>query len=361
MNLAFWSGRTVLVTGHTGFKGSWLTLWLHHLGARVTGYALPPPTEPSLFALAGVGEGIHDVRGDVRELDALEAVMQREQPEVVFHLAAQSLVRLSYEQPVETYATNVMGTVHLLDAVRRVPAVRAVVVVTSDKCYENHERDRGYREDDALGGHDPYSSSKGCAELVTAAYRRSFFTAVGTDPAGIASVRAGNVIGGGDWARDRLMPDLLRAFADDTPALIRNPGSTRPWQHVLEPLGGYLALAHRLWSGDSRVQGSWNFGPLEAGVKPVAWVADEAAKCWGTTARWQTDAAAHPHEARALRLDVTKARAELGWEPVLTLDEAVAWTVRWYRSLKDGASARALTVRDVEEYTARLATASHTA
>lgn len=357
MNPAFWKDRPVFVTGHTGFKGAWLTIWLRHLGARVTGYSLPPPTEPSLFALAKASEGIRDLRGDVRDASALESAIRESAPEIVLHLAAQSLVGLSYEAPVETYATNVMGTVHLLDAIRRAPTVRAVVIVTSDKCYENREWDRGYREEDALGGHDPYSSSKGCAELVTAAYRRSFFHSRTQSRAAIASVRAGNVIGGGDWARDRLMPDLLSAFAERRPAAIRNPLATRPWQHVLEPLRGYLSLAGKLWSGDSRGEGSWNFGPLQAGVKSVAWMADAAARLWGASAAWEADPSAHPHEARALELDVSKARAQLDWHPVLTAEKAVEWTVRWHRALQDGQSARDLTTRDIAEYS-RLATAT---
>jgi len=354
MTDAFWRGRRVFVTGHTGFKGSWLTIWLRRLGARVTGYALAPPTNPSLFALAGAGEGIDDRRADVRDPDALEAAMRDAEPEVVFHLAAQSLVRASYDTPVETYATNVLGTVHTLDSIRRVATVRAAVVVTSDKCYENRELDRGYTEEDPLGGHDPYSSSKACAEIVTAAYRRSFFT--GDSPGtGVASARAGNVIGGGDWAPDRLMPDLVAAFAAGLPASIRNPLATRPWQHVLEPLGGYLLLAERLHGGDRRAARAWNFGPSPAGLKPVGWIADEAARCWGGSASWQIDSASHPHEARSLQLDVSKARAELGWEPALSLAESVEWTVQWHRSLKAGSSAGALVERDIAAYTERVA------
>ena len=350
MTPAFWPGRAVFLTGHTGFKGAWLTLWLQQLGARVTGYALAPPTEPNLFTLAGVDRGITDVRGDVRDLPALEEALRRAWPEVVFHLAAQSLVRRSYEAPVETYSANVMGTVHVLDALRRVPSVRAVVIVTSDKCYENLETDRAYREEDALGGYDPYSSSKGCAEIVTAAYRRSFFD---TGDVAIGSARAGNVIGGGDWARDRLLPDLLCAFAEGRSALIRSPRSMRPWQHVLEPLRGYLRLAERLHGGAAR--GSWNFGPFDNDVKPVSWVADAAVREWARSSSWQTDASDQPHEARTLKLDITKSRRELGWQPVMTVGDAVAWTVRWHREWHEGAAARALMLRDIEAYSARVA------
>ena len=355
MNATFWKGRSVFITGHTGFKGAWLSLWLEHLGARVTGYALAPPTDPSLFGLTAAGTGIQDLRGDVRDGSALESAIRQAKPEVVLHLAAQSLVRVSYDAPVETYATNVMGTVHVLEGIRRTPGVRAAVVVTSDKCYENREWDRGYREDDALGGHDPYSSSKGCAELVTTAYRRSFFNAQREHVTAIASGRAGNVIGGGDWARDRLMPDLLRAFAERRPAAIRNPLATRPWQHVLEPLRGYLSLAEQLCNGDGAAAGAWNFGPLKADVKSVAWIADAAARRWGGGAVWESDRSVHPHEARSLELDISKAQADLGWHPVLTVDDAVDWTVRWHKGLQDGQSARALTLRDISEYAERVA------
>ena len=351
MNPAFWKERAVFLTGHPGFKGAWLTIWLRHLGARVTGYSLDPPTDPSLFALAAAGEGITDLRADVRDRMSIAAAIARAEPDIVLHMAAQSLVRESYESPVETYDTNVMGSVHVLDAVRRVPGVRAVVVVTSDKCYENREWDRGYREDDALGGYDPYSSSKGCAEIVTAAYRRSFFAGART---AIASARAGNVIGGGDWARDRLLPDLVAAFAAGRPAVIRNPRSTRPWQHVLEPLHGYLTLAEQLWSDPGKAQGSWNFGPLPADVKPVSWIADRAAARWGSPAAWKTDEGEHPHEARSLQLDASKAQRELGWVPVLGVEDAIEMTIRWYRGLQDGDPARDLTLRDIEEYSARL-------
>jgi CDP-glucose 4,6-dehydratase len=358
MNAEFWDGRSVFITGHTGFKGAWLSLWLQHLGARVTGYALAPPTDPSLFALAEAGHGVQDLRGDVRDGSAVESAIRQAKPEVVLHLAAQSLVLISYDAPVETYATNVMGTVHVLEGIRRTPGVRAAVVVTSDKCYENREWDRGYREDDALGGHDPYSSSKGCAELVTAAYRRSFFHAGGEGATAIASGRAGNVIGGGDWARDRLMPDLMKAFAERRPAAIRHPRATRPWQHVLEPLRGYLSLAEQLWQGNAAAAAGWNFGPLEADVRSVGWIADAVARRWGGGARWEPDLSAHPQERRSLELDISKARADLGWQPVLTVDDALDWTVRWHRGLHDGQSARALTLRDISEYAERVAAAA---
>ena len=351
MDPAFWNGRKVFLTGHTGFKGAWLSLWLERLGAQVTGFALEPPTEPNLFTLAGAIADMRDVRGDVRDLACVREAVLQAQPEIVIHMAAQSLVRASYEDPVGTYATNVMGTANLLEAVRRSPSVRAAVVVTSDKCYENREWERGYREDDAMGGFDPYSSSKGCAELVVSAYRRCYFS---QGDVHLASARAGNVIGGGDWAKDRLLPDLLRAFADRRPAVIRNPLATRPWQHVLEPLHGYLMLAERLATGDASAAAGWNFGPSASGVMPVSKVADEAARLWGEGAVWELDAEAHPHEARALALDASKARDGLGWVPRLEPEEAIAWTVRWTKGFTEGRPARQLALEDICEYERRI-------
>jgi CDP-glucose 4,6-dehydratase len=349
MTTDFWKGKTVFVTGHTGFKGSWLVLWLSRLGARVVGYALQPPTTPSLFALAGVAEAITSLEADVRDLGTLSAALSDAKPDLVFHLAAQSLVRNSYQQPVETYATNVMGTVNLLEAVRQCPSVKATVVVTSDKCYENKEWVWGYREDEPLGGHDPYSSSKGCAELVTAAYRRSFFSASDGATA-VASARAGNVIGGGDWAADRLIPDILRSFSEQRPVLIRSPHAIRPWQHVLEPLSGYLDLAEKLCDDANEFEGSWNFGPSEDDVKPVSWVVEHLKNNWGDRAAWQIDAGPRPHEAAFLKLDCSKARAKLGWMPVLTLEHALAWTVEWHRAYLDGKNVRQLTEAQIERY-----------
>ncbi len=346
-----WRGRRVLVTGHTGFKGSWLSLWLHQLGAEVTGFALPPPTDPSLFEAARVGELVTHVEGDVRDLSALVDVVERARPEVVFHLAAQPLVRLSYEQPVETYATNVMGTVHLLEAARRTPGVRAAICITTDKCYENREWVWPYRESDPMGGHDPYSSSKGAAELVIAAYRRSFFSGEGA-PA-LASVRAGNVIGGGDWALDRLVPDLVRAFeAGEAPA-IRSPDAVRPWQHVLEALGGYLLIAERLLAGDRRIADAWNFGPSDDDARPVSWIVERMRAAWGDAAEPVPFRGAVPHEAGLLRLDCSKARAELGWRPTLPLTDALGWIVDWHKAVAGGADARGVTNGQIADYRAR--------
>lgn len=305
MNPAFWPGRRVLVTGHTGFKGGWLSLWLQQLGAAVTGYALAPPSRPSLFETARVGESMDSTVGDVRDFDTLQATVAKYRPEIVFHLAAQPLVVPSYQQPVETYATNIMGTVHLLEAVRQVGGVRVVVNVTSDKCYANREWLWGYRENEPMGGEDPYSSSKGCAELVTAAYRASFFPPADYARHGLAlaSARAGNVIGGGDWAAHRLIPDMIRAFQASRPTSIRCPEAVRPWQHVLEPLSGYLTLAEHLWIEGPALAEGWNFGPREHDARPVRWLVDRLAELWSDDASWEPDGEPHPHEAHYLKLD----------------------------------------------------------
>jgi CDP-glucose 4,6-dehydratase len=351
----FWSGKRVFLTGHTGFKGSWLSLWLQSLGAEVTGYALDPLTNPSLFEVARVGEGMHSVIADIRDLPTLQRAMQVVQPEIVFHLAAQPLVRESYRSPVETYATNVMGTVHLLEAVRHTPGVKAVVNVTSDKCYENREWVWGYREHEPMGGYDPYSNSKGCAELVTAAYRNSFFNStthsdrLSTPPA-VATARAGNVIGGGDWAADRLIPDLLRAFDAGQPAVIRSPHAIRPWQHVLEPLSGYLRLAERLYDTGAAFAESWNFGPDEADARPVAWIANRLVELWGEGARWEQDGGHHLHEAHYLKLDCAKAKARLGWVPRWSLEQSLRATVHWHRSYRRGANVRAMMLAQIEQF-----------
>ena len=348
----FWRNRRVLVTGHTGFKGAWLSLWLLRMGARVTGFALPPSTSPNLFTLAALDQGIDSQLGDVRDPSAVDRVMARSGAEVVFHLAAQALVRRSYVDPVGTYAANVMGTAHVLDAARRASGVGAIVVVTSDKCYENREWWWPYREEDAMGGHDPYSSSKGCAELVTAAWRRSFCLADEARPVGLGSARAGNVIGGGDWADDRLVPDCMRAFASGDAVVLRRPEAVRPWQHVLEPLAGYLMLAERL-SGDPRGFGeAWNFGPAPDDARPVAWVVERLSRFWGDDARWELDRGTHPHEAGLLQVDASKARARLGWAPRLSLEEGLRWTVEWYRRFAAGEDAAALALEQIGRFEA---------
>ncbi len=349
MNPAFWKGKRVLLTGHTGFKGSWLALWLQQLEANLTGFALPPPTDPSLFELARVGGRMRSVIGDLRDAAGFAALVREQRPEIIVHMAAQSLVRRSYADPVGTYATNVMGTVHVLEAARQAEEVRVVLVITSDKCYHNAGSERGYREDDPMGGHDPYSSSKGCAELVTAAYRDSFFADGAT--AG-ATARAGNVIGGGDFAEDRLVPDAMRAFLAGRQVLIRNPRAVRPWQHVLEPLSGYLALIEGLWQEPRRYAESWNFGPLEHDCVPVSQVISRLAELWGPQASWAADPAPHPPEAQMLKLDSGKARARLGWGSRWDLERALHATVDWYRVYRDGGDLRRSALDQISAYQA---------
>ncbi|SDF90544.1 CDP-glucose 4,6-dehydratase [Paraburkholderia phenazinium] len=366
---SFWQGRRVFLTGHTGFKGSWLALWLQRLGAQVTGYALEAPTQPSLFEEARVADGLEHILGDVRDAGAVRAAMERAQPEVVFHLAAQSLVRHSYAEPVETYATNVMGTVHVLDAARRIGSVRAVVNVTTDKCYENLETERAYRESDVLGGRDPYSNSKACSELVTQAYRQSFFAPGATSrpngvhSTGIATARAGNVIGGGDWAVDRLVPDLLRAFDQGVPAIVRRPHAVRPWQHVLEPLAGYLTLAERLYAQPQQYSGAWNFGPRPDDMRPVDAIAAALTSALGEHAAYVVQAeAGAPHEAGLLLLDAAKARGELDWDSALELEEALRWIAEWHQARRAGHNVREITLEQIGRYEARLGrTAAHAA
>lgn len=349
----FWRGKRVLITGHTGFKGGWLAIWLQEMGAEVVGFSLAPETAPNLFEVADVSAGMTSAFGDIRDLNGMIEFVDRHRPEIIFHLAAQALVRASYADPVDTYATNIMGTVHVLEAARQAGGVRAVVVVTSDKCYENREWLWGYREYEPMGGHDPYSSSKGAAELVVSAYRRSFFQS-GSDDAGeypaVASARAGNVIGGGDWSEDRLVPDAMRAFMESVPLVIRSPDSTRPWQHVLDPLNGYLVLAQRLWeSGDDFAEG-WNFGPSGDGLVPVREVVERLTQLWGEGATWKPDEGSHPHEAVSLQLDSAKARHRLPWEARIPLSEGLAWTVDWYRAYGEGQDMRALTASQIEAF-----------
>jgi CDP-glucose 4,6-dehydratase len=352
MNPLFWAGKSVFLTGHTGFKGSWISLWLESLGAKLTGFALPPPTSPSLFDEARVGEGMESVIGDIRDFNALQNAMQVARPEIVIHMAAQPLVRYSYRNPVETYATNVMGTVHLLEAVRNTPGVKAVVNITTDKCYENREWVWGYRENEPMGGYDPYSNSKGCAELVSAAYRSSFFNAHDFDKHGVAvaTVRAGNVIGGGDWAEDRLIPDILSGFQDKRMVSIRNPHAIRPWQHVMEPLRGYLALVERLYESGPEYAEAWNFGPNDDDAKPVGWIVERMAKAWGNDAQWQLDGGEHPHEANYLKLDISKARSRLDWHPVLHLEDALKLIIDWAKQRQAGADIKKLTLTQIQNY-----------
>ncbi len=351
---SFWRGRKVFLTGHTGFKGSWLCLWLHTLGAKVTGYALRPPTQPSLFEQADIARLVPSICADIRDFPRLKAELAACRPDVVIHLAAQSVVRRGYEDPIETYSSNVMGTVHLLEALRQLQRPALVVNVTSDKCYHNREWVWGYREDERMGGHDPYSNSKGCAELVTAAYRDSFFPPDAHQQHGIAlaSGRAGNAIGGGDWTANQLIPDIMRAFLAGQPCLIRSPSSIRPWQFVLEPLHGYLLLAEKLAEDVCRFGCGWNFGPAEADARPVAWIADALVHSWGGGASWVRDAAEHPPEAHFLKLDASKARLHLGWQPCLPLPQALEWIVAWYRSFQSDKDLRLFTWQQIERFTA---------
>jgi len=348
-----WRGKRVFVTGHTGFKGSWLSLWLAAKGAVLRGYSLDPCTTPNLFTDAQVSCVVEDVRGDIRDPSTLESALHTFAPEVVFHLAAQPLVRYSYQDPIGTYETNVIGTARLLDAVRRAPSVRAVVSVTSDKCYENKEWPWGYRETDQLGGYDPYSSSKACAEIVSAAYRQSYFLVdkMGEHRCALATARAGNVIGGGDWSTDRLIPDLVRGFLASEAVLIRRPDAIRPWQHVLEPLAGYIALAERLLSKDGADYATaFNFGPSEEDARPVAWIVERMVQFWGDGANWQLDHDPGVHEADYLKLDAGRAHAQLDWRPRLHLEMALEWLVVWYKAWQTGADMHRFTLDQIAAY-----------
>jgi CDP-glucose 4,6-dehydratase len=347
VDTAFWQNKRVYLTGHTGFKGSWLSLWLQSLGVKVKGYALEPPTCPSLFNVARVHEGMASEIGDIRDIHQLTKSMVAFDPDIVIHFAAQPLVRYSYHAPVETYSTNVMGTVHVLEAVRQCKNVRAIVNITTDKCYENKEWLWGYRENEPMGGFDPYSSSKGCAELVTSAYRRSFLKDAGI---GLASARAGNVIGGGDWAQDRLIPDILKAFENGEQVLIRNPHSIRPWQHVLEPLSGYLILAQSLYTQPDSYAEGWNFGSNDEDAKPVEFIVKRLAEIWGDNATWALDNNINPHEANYLKLDCSKAKARLNWKSKWPLDEALNRIVEWQKYYQQGVDMQSVTFAQIANY-----------
>jgi len=352
INLDFWHGKRVFLTGHTGFKGSWLSLWLQSLGAELTGFSLPPPTTPSLFEQARVADGMRSIIGDIRNPLALGQALLSSRAEIVIHMAAQPLVRESYKNPAETYSTNVMGVVNLFEAVRAAKGIRTVLNITTDKCYENREWAWGYRENEAMGGYDPYSSSKGCAELVTAAYRTSFFNPIDYSEHGIAvaTARAGNVIGGGDWATDRLIPDIIKSFSLGSPVLIRSPHAIRPWQHVLEPLRGYLQLSEKLYTDGPRYAEAWNFGPNDADTKSVSWIVAHLVELWGGEANWTIDKEPHPHEAHFLKLDISKARSQLSWEPKLSLTQALDYIVEWNKEVGKGQCAHELTLRQIQRY-----------
>jgi CDP-glucose 4,6-dehydratase len=348
VDASFWKGKKVYLTGHTGFKGSWLSLWLQNMGALVKGYSLDVNTNPALFIEANVAAEMESEIGDIRNLEKLTKSMVSFSPDILIHMAAQPLVRLSYQEPVDTYTTNVIGTVNVLEAARKCSNLKAIVSVTTDKCYENKEWEWGYRENEAMGGHDPYSSSKGCAELVTSAYRRSFFSS--EDTASLASARAGNVIGGGDWAEDRLIPDILNAFEKSEPVVIRNPLSTRPWQHVLEPLSGYLVLAQELYiNGDEFAEG-WNFGPNDEDCKPVNWILDRMVTYWGNDASWSLDKNNNPHEAGFLKLDCSKASNRLKWNPKWNLQLTLKSIVDWHQIYSNGGDIKKQCLKEINTY-----------
>jgi CDP-glucose 4,6-dehydratase len=352
MNRSFWDGKKVFMTGNTGFKGSWMSLWLLSMGAQVSGYALEPCGEQYLFNLCGLSRMMPTCFGDVANLNLLQKAMREAQPEIVFHLAAQPLVRVSYQEPVSTYQTNVMGTAHLLEAIRHCRSVRAVIIVTSDKCYDNQEWLWGYRENEPLGGYDPYSSSKACAELVTAAYRSSFFPSRDYSQHGVAvaTARAGNVIGGGDWAEGRLLPDIMRSFLAAQPIVIRNPKSIRPWQHVLEPLSGYLVLAEKLYQEGPTDGEAWNFGPTDQDSRTVEWIVNYLCRLWGAGATYTVDSQKQPHEARFLKLDCSKAQTRLEWRPRWNLETALGKTVEWLKEYQNKKDIKEVCLRQIQEY-----------
>ncbi len=347
INPDFWKNKKVLVTGHTGFKGSWLCLWLQQLGANVTGFGLPPSTSPSLFEVAKVDSAMESVFGDIRNLIELKRVIFKTQPDIIIHLAAQALVRYSYQNPVETYQTNVMGTLHILEGIRNTNTIKAAVLVTTDKCYENKERLAPYHENEPMGGYDPYSSSKGCAELLISSYRNSFF--ISDKKAAIASARAGNVIGGGDWSNDRLIPDIFKAAKEKKVMQIRNPDALRPWQHVLEPLSGYLLLAEKLYLQGKKFAEPWNFGPNLQDTKSVLWIVNKIAKN-SSELSWEIDSKNNLHESQILSLDSTKAKQKLGWNNQWSIEEAIQKTIEWYRAKEEGADMKQVCLEQIEQY-----------
>lgn len=359
-NMNFWRKKKVLLTGHTGFKGSWLSTWLKSLGADLIGYSLNPPTEINLFDIANVRDGIISIKGDILDFEHFEKVIKEHKPEIIIHMAAQSLVHRSYSEPRETFATNVIGTVNLFEAIRQAGNVRVVINITSDKCYENKEKEKGYNENDALGGYDPYSASKACAELVTSAFRSSFFNPdyLSKHNALVASARAGNVIGGGDWAPNRLIPDIVRAIFNSQTLVIRCPKAVRPWQHVLEPLGGYLLLAQKLWEEGPKYAEAWNFGPEDSDIKSVQWILEQFIKLWDEKVNYVINSSEKLYETQFLKLDCTKAKSRLGWTPIWNINKALEKTVDWYRSLKEKKDMSKYTLSQIKEYEKELALSS---
>ena len=350
MNPDFWKQKKVLITGHTGFKGSWMSIWLQELGATVTGYSNSIPTEPSLFKIANVEEGMQSIIADVRDLNKLKEIISNFEPEIVLHLAAQSLVQDSYNEPLETFSTNIMGTVNLFEAVKTCQSVKVVINVTSDKCYEENEQSRGFKETDPLGGYDPYSSSKGCSELVTTAYRNSFFNKNKKSNIVLASVRAGNVIGGGDWAKDRLIPDIMKGILKNETIKIRNPNFIRHWQHVLDPLNGYMILAEKLWDEGEKFAESWNFGPIEDNAKPVSWILEKFNEYWNKGIEWKIDNNEYNHENNFLKLDSSKSNTKLGWNSKIKLEVAIKLIVEWYTKFKNGENMREVSKEQIRYF-----------
>ncbi len=348
VNKDFWRGKRVFLTGHTGFKGSWLSLWLQDMGAVVKGYSLAPQTENNLFEVARVSEGMISEIGDIRNLEQVTESMVEFQPEILIHMAAQPLVRISYTDPVGTYQTNVMGTLHVLEAAKKCATLKSIVAVTTDKCYENKEWVWGYRENEPMGGHDPYSSSKGCCELLISSYRNSYFNDAKSP--NLASARAGNVIGGGDWSEDRLIPDILKAFEKSESVVVRNPSATRPWQHVLEPLSGYLMLAERLYNQEGEFAEPWNFGPNDEDAQSVESILNQMVELWGGTASWNLDPGSHPHEANLLKLDCSKANVKLKWQPKWTLNQTLSKIVEWHKQWLAGSDIRNYTLKEIKKY-----------
>lgn len=350
INSSFWKNKKVFLTGHTGFKGAWLSLWLKTLGAEVCGYSLKPPSKPSMFELLNISSEIESIESNIQDLNKLKEVFKNFKPEIVIHMAAQSLVRKSYKDPVETYATNVMGTLNVFEAIKSTNSVQVVLNITSDKCYENLEKNTGYSESDPMGGYDPYSSSKGCAELLTSAYRRSYFGQCNNSNVTLASARAGNVIGGGDFALDRLIPDIVRSILSNEELLIRNPNAIRPWQHVLEPLSGYITLIQKLWDKKNDFTEGWNFGPEESDVKSVEWIINEFSKNWDKKINWKKESNNQLHEAQILKLDCTKAKTKLGWYPQLKIEEGIQITAEWYKAFIRKDNLKDLTLGQIKAY-----------
>ncbi len=350
MNLEFWKGKKVFITGHTGFKGSWLSLWLKNLEVELTGYSLDSSDQKSFFKDAKIANGMNSIIGDIRDIELLKKEVIKSKPDIIIHMAAQALVRDSYSDPVQTYSTNIMGTVNIFEAARECNSVKSLINVTSDKCYENKERELGYKENEPMGGYDPYSSSKGCAELVASAYRNSFFIPEGN--INMASVRAGNVVGGGDWSKDRLIPDAIKAFYNHQKVLIRNPGAIRPWQFVLEPLRGYLMLAEKMYNGANDFASGWNFGPNDTDVKNVEWIIQKLCSVWGQEANWEYEKEKSKilHEANYLKLDITRAKKMLKWSPTLNIEETIGFIVEWYKGYESNKDIRKISVDQIIKY-----------